>query len=159
MNVGAKVSTASGPFFYFGICNPINEYSTTGANALWPNPDVLYAEMFGAPQKNDFEELISGTIQTVETIDNVEGILFTSKVNSNSIFIPLLGYYEPTGATGDEFRSNGTRLHTATEDGQYVYYVQLRVEQGEPEIGINLGYTNGACTVRPCKHTSSVVWP
>jgi hypothetical protein len=43
------------------------------------------------PTKAELEELTANTTSTVETLNGVKGIRFTSKTNGNSIFIPAAG--------------------------------------------------------------------
>ena len=44
------------------------------------------------PTKADLEELIANTTSTWETLNGVNGRRFTSKTNSNSIFVPAAGF-------------------------------------------------------------------
>lgn len=67
-----------------------------GKNKLDSSDDAAHKLMGGSwriPTKADFEELISGTTQTVDTVNGVSGMTFTSKVegNTNSIFVPFAG--------------------------------------------------------------------
>ena len=43
------------------------------------------------PTKNDFQELIDNTTRTVVTINGKKGMLFTSKINKKSLFVPFVG--------------------------------------------------------------------
>ena len=45
------------------------------------------------PTRADFEELIDNTTSTWETLNDVNGRRFTSKINGNSIFVPAISYY------------------------------------------------------------------
>lgn len=44
------------------------------------------------PTQNDLIELVANTTNTWETLNGVNGVRFTSKINGNSIFIPAAGY-------------------------------------------------------------------
>ena len=55
--------------------------------------DAAHVNMGGKwrmPTKNDLEELIDNTTCEVVTINRVQGMLFTSKINSNKLFIPFM---------------------------------------------------------------------
>ena len=57
------------------------------------NDDAAHVNMGGKwrmPTKNDLEELIDNTTCEVMTINRVQGMLFTSKINSNKLFIPFM---------------------------------------------------------------------
>lgn len=43
------------------------------------------------PSKNEIEELINNTTKSVININNNKGMLFTSKFNKKTIFIPFSG--------------------------------------------------------------------
>ena len=56
--------------------------------------DAAHVNMGGKwkmPTKNDLEELIDNTTYEVETINKVKGMMFTSDINGNQIFIPFGG--------------------------------------------------------------------
>ena len=120
-NVGAASPESYGDYFMWGstepdtdsVCDwahaPFNggsssfdeEYfkanSGTWLNAdftLKPEYDAAHVIMGGSwrmPTSAEMQELLDGTTQTVETLNGVKGMRFTSKSNGNSIFIPLAG--------------------------------------------------------------------
>ena len=47
---------------------------------------------YSMPTKEQLQELVNGTTSTWATQNGVNGKLFTSKTNGNSIFIPAVGY-------------------------------------------------------------------
>jgi hypothetical protein len=59
------------------------------------------------PTKAEFEALIAGTTQSLDTVNGIGGIRFTSTVNGNSIFLPFAGFY-----SGNQHNAqyNGDRL-------------------------------------------------
>ena len=63
--------------------------------------DAAHVNMGGAwkmPTKNQLEELYDNTTQKVETINEVQGMIFTSTINEHQLFIPFVGYwYEENG--------------------------------------------------------------
>ena len=55
--------------------------------------DAAHVNMGGKwrmPTKNDLEELIDNTTCEVVIINRVKGMMFTSKINSNKLFIPFM---------------------------------------------------------------------
>ena len=55
--------------------------------------DAAHANMGGAwkmPTYEQLKELYDNTTHRVETINGVKGMLFTSKINSNKLFIPFM---------------------------------------------------------------------
>ena len=48
---------------------------------------------WGMPTKDELEELFNNTTQEVETINEVKGMMFTSKINDKRLFIPFAGYW------------------------------------------------------------------
>ena len=45
------------------------------------------------PTKDELEELIDNTTYEVETINGIKGMMFTSKINNNQLFIPFGGWW------------------------------------------------------------------
>ena len=71
--------------------------------------DAAHVNMGGKwrmPTKNDLEELIDNTTCEVVTINRVQGMLFTSKINSNKLFIPFMQGSWWNGNWEDWGRSN-----------------------------------------------------
>ena len=79
-----------------------NEYNAGPAASMSANltleQDAAHVNMGGnwrMPSKADYQELVNNTTQTIISNYNktgVNGYLFTSKINSNSIFLPLVGW-------------------------------------------------------------------
>ena len=84
----------------------LDTYKTSGGfdiedNILLPEHDaanVYYGSDVRIPSVEDFEELCNSDYTSIEFIEfnNVSGVLITSKINGNSIFIPNIGIYEDT---------------------------------------------------------------
>ena len=70
--------------------------------------DAAHVNMGGKwrmPTKDDFKELYDLTIHEVETINGVQGMMFTSKMNRNKLFIPFANWYD------EYFYGIGTCVH------------------------------------------------
>ena len=68
--------------------------STDGKVVLDLEDDAAHAHMGGdwhMPTKEQFEELTANTTSTWTSQNGVNGRLFTSKVNGNSVFVPAFG--------------------------------------------------------------------
>ena len=67
----------------------------TNEGVLKPEYDAAHVNMGNSwrmPTSAEMQELLDGTTQSVETLNGIEGMRFTSKSNGNSIFIPFAGY-------------------------------------------------------------------
>jgi hypothetical protein len=67
-----------------------------GITELEDSDDAALANMgagWRTPTKAEFEALIAGTTQSLDTVNGIGGIRFTSTVNGNSIFLPFAGFY------------------------------------------------------------------
>ena len=121
---------------------------------LQPEDDAAYQNMhfynfkFHIPTKEQFEELLKYTEQYVageyykEELD-LDGILFISKINGNSIFIPTTGYYK-----NKEIKnlSQGWYL-TSSLFANDKYANCLSIVDGNAELGVT-NRDEGAC-IRP----------
>lgn len=97
------VSWSGGGFFTFP------EYKLDSNNNLEPEYDAAHVLLGGKwrmPTDAECSELISNTTSQWIKVNGVQGRLFTSKKNGNSIFLPTAGYA-------------GTGLHTAGREGYY----------------------------------------
>ena len=73
-----------------------NDGYTDNLTELELSDDAAYTYTNGKakmPTRTQLQELIDETTYTLATKDGVRGGLFTSKVNSKSIFVPHAGYY------------------------------------------------------------------
>ena len=78
--------------------NLYKKYNETDEKTILDLEDDAAYNMLGEnwrmPTKDDFKELIENTTNEVISINNVKGIKFTSKHNSNYIFLPFAGQVE-----------------------------------------------------------------
>ena len=121
-NVGAKEPWESGLYFswgnvdghakesgyYFGINNNGPYASTPGAsltdNIFDAEYDAARANLGGSwrmPTGFDFQELYDNCTHAWTIQNGVTGILFTSRINGNSVFFPAAGYYFGTSLSND----------------------------------------------------------
>ena len=60
------------------------------------NDDAAHVNMGGKwrmPTYYQLEELLNNTSHKIETLNDVKGMMFTSKINNNQLFIPFAGYW------------------------------------------------------------------
>lgn len=99
-NVGANSASDNGVYFYWGETNNI---TTINDSIIASNNEVLShtehdvaTEERGngwfTPTKWHYDELIANTTQKWSKQNGVNGLLFTSKINGQSIFLPAGGY-------------------------------------------------------------------
>ena len=67
--------------------------------------EVPVPEGYSIPGSANFEELIENCEVKTVTYNNVQGNMFTSKINGNKIFLPFAGWYDDRG----KYYSNGAR--------------------------------------------------
>ena len=88
-----KTKQFSWDVYKFG--NSLTKYNTTdGLTTLETTDDAVLQNVhkYSMPTKEQLQELIDGTTSTWTTQNGVNGRLFTSKTNGNSIFVPAAGY-------------------------------------------------------------------
>ena len=110
-NVGASKPEDPGLLFQFGRVDGY-EYGDTNhkfrtnkqntdktynkGETLDLDDDAAHVNMGGKwmmSTKDKFEELLDNTIHEFKTLNEVEGMMFTSKINNNQLFIPFTGYW------------------------------------------------------------------
>ena len=152
-NVGADEPSYYGEYFTNHILYPIDEFSVNILNYIkitdgLPTP----AEFYSIPSKIDFEELVENTIQEVYELEGTPGIKFTSKVNSEFIFIPFTGEYnagDPTAPIPDNPTS--AYILTNSKSGQYIYGFQISDGSGNANItNFQVHYNEDAGQIRSC---------
>ena len=101
-------------WFITKYCNtPRDGYNSITDNILQlqPEDDVVYQNFvspigikFSIPTKAQFKELVENTIKENQTdfngVKGLNGLLFTSKINGNSIFFPGTGNYDGASHEG-----------------------------------------------------------
>ena len=91
--------------------------------------DAAHVNMGGKwriPTYEQLKELYDNTTHRVETINGVKGMLFTSKINSNKLFIPFIQGSWRNGNWDDWGRSDtyvwSSQVHPYNVDGAYRLY-------------------------------------
>ena len=118
-----------------------NEYikynSADGLTTLLPEDDAASVNMGGdwhMPTKEQFEELTVNTTSTWTTMNGVNGTLYTSKTNGDTLFIPATGYGRDGSVTGEGSYANvwGSSLN--------VEYPNSACFLEGTSYGVNMGY-------------------
>ena len=86
--------------------------------------DAAHVNMSGAwrmPTKDNLEELFNNTIWELETINEVQGVMFTSKINNNQLFVPFAGYWYngSFAATGSNASLWSSQMPHSYDDSVY----------------------------------------
>jgi hypothetical protein len=120
-NVGATTEQGAGLYFSWGnIDGHSSDYNfgatkadvydaTPGAslagnipvNATYDAARANLGSVWRLPTANDVQELYENCNTAVETIDGIEGLRFTSKINGKSIFLPARGFVSTGGSVVD----------------------------------------------------------
>ena len=99
------------------------------------------------PTNAQLKELIDNTTYEVETINKVKGMMFTSDINGNQIFIPFGGGWVDGGYFGERFSANMWSSNVTSGFTSYKYaYSLVCGEDGYADI--NNIYRSAACSVR-----------
>ena len=183
MNVGASSPEDYGDYFAWGeiemkseyswstykYCNgsetKMTKYCTDSSCGTVDNKgeletvdDVAY-QLWGSgwriPTYEQFEELVNKCTCTWTILNGVEGYMFTSKVNSNSLFFPAAGCWKPSrynaGYRGYYWsRSLNIGKYTSYSYGNTGAYYMSFSSSGT-STGINYRYQG--CSVRPVSST------
>ena len=102
---------------------------------------VAVPEGYSIPGSGNFEELIENCEVKTVTYNNVQGNMFTSKINGNKIFLPFAGwyddrgkYYSNVGRYWSYTRKEGAGYHTYFHYGLYLMndyaYVDFEIDGG-----------------------------
>ena len=101
---------------------PTKYNRTDGKTVLDLEDDAAHVHMGGdwhMPTKEQLEELKANTTSTWTTQNGVNGRLFTSKVNGNSVFVPAFGLVDGGGVYS--VGSYGY-VWSSSVDEEYLYY-------------------------------------
>ena len=129
-----------------GLDSNFSKYKITGAT-LNLEDDAVHINMGGSwhmPTDKQIQELIDNTTSTWTTQDGINGRLFTSKNNGNSIFIPAAGYASNgslynSGSYGSVWFSVLSKVYV--DGGQYLNF-------GSSSVNLNYGSRYGGRSVR-----------
>ena len=112
--------------------------------------DAAHVHMGGKwkmPTKDQLKELIDNTIYKVKTINKVKGMMLTSDINGNQIFIPFGGGWVDGSYFGERFSANMWSSKVAGRVTSYKYACGL-VCGKDGYVDINDFYRSTACSVR-----------
>ena len=96
---------------------------------------------------DELEELLNNTTHDVSFINNVKGMLFTSKINRHQMFIPFIQgiWYDGNWDNVDKFYIDmwSSQVHASIVDGAYLLYCSFC-----SDTSIGLSYRSDALSVR-----------
>lgn len=156
-NLGATTETEFGNYYRWGETDVYNSaipypYYTKNSD-LEKSEDAafIYDNIYELPSKEQFIELRDNTTQEyIESYLNTEisGYLFTSKLNNNTLFIPMTGYkivgHDSTSGPTYLHSKNKSNSNSGMSSGLYLY---------ENTLGMSIYSIPGenACAIRPVK--------
>jgi hypothetical protein len=132
---------------------------TDNLTTLLPEDDAVSVHWGGKwrmPTSAEQNEIIANCNHAWISINNVGGVLYTSRINGNSIFIPGSGNYgSNVGNVGDRFYSWSNTIGDETPNNAYLFYYSVRVHNKvRPESRA------GGLSVRgvycPCKYVTNL---
>lgn len=132
------------PFFnwdYYIINIPTTNIAATKYDAAFTTTDGLWR----MPSTEEWEELFSGCNCETTTLGSVEGVLFTSKKNGNSIFLPKIS--DPNGRPRDTMFSYYSSVAASSKEANVTQCY------GTPEI-VESATPFNACPIRPVYNAS-----
>ena len=105
---GEQNDYSFGPVDWGGNTNyGMTKYNNTDGKTVLDDSDNAAKVMWGSnwtmPTKTQFEELTANTTSAWTQVDGINGVLFTSTANTNTLFFPAVGYadYGYIGGVGD----------------------------------------------------------
>ena len=145
-NPGGDYSWAKCPYCSEGYGEKFSKYVPMGKMSYWggsgsldhkrelePGDDAAKARLGGkwrTPTSAEFEELFKSCDTEWTTVNNVNGLKFTSKTNGNSIFLPATGHRD--GKTvidaGEEGLYMSSSLATDIPDHAMSFEIKIRSE-------------------------------
>jgi len=122
--------------YEFGPESALTKYnSTDGLTVFGPEDDaatVNWGEGWKIPTEEEFEELTTSTTTAWTQVDGVNGVLFTSTANTNTLFFPAVGY-----------AGNGS----ASNVGDYGNYWSVSLDDEDVSNAWRLDFGGGFCGV------------
>ena len=106
-----------------------------GKTALDTSDDAATANWgsdWRMPTKEQFEELTANTTRARTQVDGVDGLLFTSTANTNTLFFPAVGY---------------AREGEVSYFGNSGYYWSVSLYVGQVDTALRLKFYGGGCVV------------
>lgn len=119
-------------------CDEWEKYLKLGATYTGTNYDVAHVkwgDLWRTPTQDEWNELINNCSWSWTMVNNVKGVLATSRINGNTIFIPAAGNMVGTDHTHDQL---GCFYWTSTE------FIQDDISQECRNYRANLDATNQA---------------
>jgi hypothetical protein len=110
------------------------------------------------PTVAQFQELISNCSAEETTINNKQGVLFTSNANGNTVFFPYAGYYEEASNSYEQNTSACWTVDASLgSDPGVTYGSAFTATSGysSPSIGISGMFRYHGLTIRPVRGTLS----
>ena len=140
-NIGATEPEEYGDFYAWGETEPKKEYTWNtykwdvyctkynkkdGKTVLEPEDDVVYLKTKGVahiPTIEQIHELLNNTTSKLKKINGVEGRLYKSNINGNTIFIPFAGNCDASSITGIKRFSRYWSSSLYSPNHQMAYYL------------------------------------
>lgn len=145
-NPGGDYSWAKCPYCIDGIGEKFNKYVPMGKMSYWggsgspdhkrelePGDDAATAKLgrkWRTPTSAEFEELFKSCDTEWTTVNNVNGLKFTSRTNGNSIFLPATGHRDGKNLidAGEEGLYMSSSLATDIPDHAMSFEIKIRSE-------------------------------
>ena len=145
-NIGATEPEEYGDFYAWGETEPKKEYTWNtykwdvyctkynkkdGKTVLEPEDDVVYLKTKGEahiPTIEQIYELSNNTTSKLKKINGVEGRLYKSNINGNTIFIPFAGNCDVSSITGINRFSRYWSSSLYSPNHQMAYYLYARYD-------------------------------
>jgi hypothetical protein len=142
MNVGAFAPQQGGHYFAWGESVGVDEMNEGGRSFWWNDYKALEKQDDGAkatwgnrwrlPSRYHFDELRDYCDVEWTELKGVQGFKFTSKVNGNSIFLPVTGYF-----MGNNLMQRGGGYYWSASPSDSQTAVSLNFENGYFVAGDN----------------------
>lgn len=128
---------------------------TDNLTVLEPDDDaatVLWGENWCIPTEEQFQELINNTTTSWTTQNGIDGMLFTSIANGNTLFFPALGGVD----NGNFILSESIRGYYWSCYGKIITALHFIIDSGN-NVNVSKGDRYVGFSVRPVRYSLSMI--
>lgn len=161
-NLGATSESQAGDYFQWGSTTPSDYRGSINMIDLYNDNGVIKSQKDAAntilgdgwriPTPTEFKELLDSCTTKLTTMDDVKGLLLTSKSTGNTLFFPATGYMSKTLLTEKEMKDVGSAgyywsCYFNKEEGK-----AMRFTYNSSKIKTEYGSVLDGCFIRPVKY-------
>jgi hypothetical protein len=129
--------------------NNLSKYNESDGKTVLDAADDAATANWGSdwrmPTEEEFEELTENTITAWTQVDGVNGVLFTSKANTNTLFFPVIGKAASSEISSESY---GFCWSASLDEDFYDAWILVF---GDGYSGQDFNLRSNGCSVRPVR--------